>query len=444
MLVTSIATAGLMFGPAVAAAQQPLSLGDALRLADRHAYANRAAAAAADLQAAQRDQAFKGILPSLRIDGAWLRTTDPLNAFGFSLRQRSVTQASFGPDALNYPAPISNLGAGVVAEVPLFNPDAWLGRRAAQAATEAALAAGRWTRNTSRLYVVRAYYGGVLAREQTAALEAGLAAAQGHVRLAQSLLTQGLVTRSDLLLAEVKAGEVEAQLLAARGAAELSGRRLAVALGTPDTQLTLPDSLPAPDRLTPLATAEPAATRADVEAARLGRAAAGRDVRRATSLMLPRLNSFGRLDWNDPTMPYAGRPAWTVGVMASWSVFGGGSELAARRGAQARAEQAAAQHDAAEAAAALERAERRTDLDVAMARLAIAERAVRQAAEAHRIVTRKYEGGLAAITELLDASATETRVRVERAAALYAMITGVAAWRLALGHDLLDLAVLDR
>lgn len=422
----------------------PLSLGRAFAIADSQAYANRLAGAALDLRTSERDQTLKGILPSLRVEGGWTRTNDPLNAFGFALRQRSITQASFAPARLNFPDPISNIGAGVVAELPLLNPDAWLGRRAAGAAVDAADAMTLWSRATARLDVVRAYYGGVLAREQVGAYQAGWTAAQSHVRLARSLQAQGLVTRSDVLLAEVKAGEIEASLLSARGQAELAGRQLGLALGVPDSVIArLPDSLPDLARLARLDSIPEPTLRADVAAAEAGADAARQDVDRATSQLLPRINSFGRLDYNQPDR-IGGSPSWTVGVMVSWSFFGGGSELVARKAAQARAVAAATEAEAARARAALELASRRNDLEVSRATALIAARAVEQASEAHRIVTRKYEGGLATVTELLESAAVETRTRVERAAAVYQAIVAAAAWRVASGHDGSDLIVLDR
>lgn len=437
-----ILAATLAVGPL--AAQQPLTLGQALTRADSTAWASRAAVAAADLGRAERDRTLRGLLPTVRAEAGWMRTTDPLTAFGMTLRQRGVTQSSFVPDALNYPAPTSNVGAGLVAELPLINPDVWMGRSAANHAASAADASARWTRDGARLEVVRAFYGGVLAQEQVRALEAGVSAARAHVDRARSLLTQGIVTRSDVLMAEVKAGELETRLVAARGDSRLAVRRLAVALGTPqDTTLALPTTLPDPARLSPLAAEAEALPRADVEAAEFGRQAAVQDVKRAGAALLPRLNSFGRWDWNAPGTLFGGKPSYTVGLVASWSFFSGAGELVERRAAQARAATATAMAEAATARAELEAAERRNEVDVALASLAIAERAVGQAAEAHRIVARKYEGGLAAVTELFEASALDTGTRVGRAAAVCRAIVATAAWRVATGRGLTELSALD-
>ena len=438
-----LAALGLGAGWRPAPAQEPLTLSQAMARADSSGWNNRIAAAATALRRAERDGTLRGILPTLRGEAGWARTTDPLAAFGYTLRQRRVSEASFQPDALNYPVATSNMGAGLVAELPLFNPDAWLGRSAAGQAVRAAEASGRWAREEARLDVVRAYYGGVLANDLVVALEAAHAAARAHVDRAQSLLAQGLVTRSDLLLAEVAAGALEARLIAARGDARLGVRRLALALGTPgDTALALPRSLPSRERLAAVRP-DSILPRADVEATGYAREAATRDVKRATSTLLPRLNSFGRWDWNDPSDLFGGKPSWSVGVMASWAFFSGAGELTEHKAARAREASAITSEEAAAARAVLETAERRNELDVAMASLDIAERAITQATEAHRIVARKYEGGLAAVTELLEAAAIETRTRLEHSAALYRAIVATGGWQLATGQDLMSLAVLD-
>jgi outer membrane protein TolC len=78
-----------------------------------------------------------------------------------------------------------------------------------------------------------------------------------------------------------------------------------------------------------------------------------------------------------------------------------------------------------------------------MARIAISGRAVRQAAEAHRIVTRKYRGGLATIVEALDAAAVETQARLQDAAARRDLIIAIADWRRVHGLDPAALAAMD-
>lgn len=445
VLAAALVAAGL--APRAAHAQR-LSLAEAFRRADSAAYANRVAAGALAVAQGEAGAAYRGLLPGVRVEGGWMRTTDPLNAFGFLLRQRGVTPEAFAPERLNRPAAIGNVAVGTVLEVPLLNADAWLGRRAVSRAAAAADAQADWTRESTRLEVLRAWYGAVLAAEQARTLDSAVAAALAHVRQAESAVRNGVATRSDALLAEVKAGELEADLTAARASAALAVRRLALVLGAPgDTALRTPDSLPAAARLVGvldgIAAAAAPSERADVRAARLGAEAAAADVARTWALQLPRVNAFGRVDWNDAGRPFGGDESWTVGVMVNWNPFSGGAELAERRRAVGRRLQAEAGAEALAARGALERAQAASDLEVARRRLEIAERGVAQAAEAHRIVGRKYAGGLATVAELLGAAAAETAVRLAHAAARYELIMAAASLRQAAGGDVSALAALD-
>jgi len=427
-------------------AQAPLSLGEAFRRADSAAYSNRTAGGNARAQSALATATLQGILPTVRTEAGYVRTDNPLAAFGFTLQQRGVSPASFNPASLNYPSPATNWSGGVVAELPIFNADAWFGRAVASSAAAAAKAGSGWTRETTRVDVTRSYFGAVLAREQVRTLETSTAAGQAHVRQAESMVTNGLATRSDALLASVQLGQMEAQLIGARGNAGIARERLALLLGQPgDTAFTLPDSLPSAVQIRNLMTPSirDSAARLDVTAARLGLEAAQRDVRRANARYMPHLNGFGRYDWNSPDQLFGGPSSYTVGVMASWSPFAGASEIADRRVAQGRADAARAMAEAAGAGAALERNATQTQLAVAIAQLGIAEISVTQGAEAHRIVAKKYTGGLATIAELLSAAAVETQTRLSLSEARYQAIVANAAARHAAGADLMALTVLE-
>ena len=113
-----------------------------------------------------------------------------------------------------------------------------------------------------------------------------------------------------------------------------------------------------------------------------------------------------------------------------------GCERARQRGGRAA--------EAATAQAALDRRQADAALVVALARLRIAERAVDQSAEAHRIVSRKYDGGLATVVELLDAAAIETQTRLAFAVARFQTIAAAAGRLRALGLALTPITTLDR
>ena len=123
--------------------------------------------------------------------------------------------------------------------------------------------------------------------------------------------------------------------------------------------------------------------------------------------------------------------------------FAGASELADLRVTAGHTASAKAQAEAAQANARLDVEQTRTALSVALTRLTIAERAVVQSTEAHRIVARKYQGGLASVVELLDAQAGETHSALGFARARYAAIVAGAERRRALGGDPAALGTLD-
>lgn len=443
-----LAIAGLIGGAAAPAGAQ-LTLSEALRLADNKAYPNRIAAGNANAQSAQAIAPMKGILPSLRFEGGYVRTTDPIGVFGTILRQRSVSQANFDPQRLNYPDAIGNYQTGVVLEQPLFNADAWAGRRAALDAASAVTSQQEWTRLSTRVDVVRAYYGAILAAEQLNTLRVAARAAHAHVSQAESMVRQGLVTKSDALLASVRAGEVDVQLAEASAAASSAKRQLDVALGgtARDVQLTLPDALPSAQGIVSYAAGDtaalPAGDRADVDAASHALKAARADYQRARSVYLPRLNSFARYDWNSEKTIFGGDRSWTIGVMVAWNPFTGASEIADVRTKAANARVARAQSEAASAQAQLDLEQSRSNLSVALERVAIAERSAAQSAEAHRIVSRKYEGGIATVVELLDAQAAETQSALAFSNARYAAVVAAAERLRALGNDPGNLAQLD-
>lgn len=427
---------------------QTMSLAAALEHADRSAYQNRIAAGNARVQHGQATAALRGILPSVRVEGGFARTTDPIGAFGTRLRQRSIDPADFDPARLNRPGPIANYPGSVVLEQPLFNADAFLGRRAALRGVAASRASTDWTRSGTSVDVIRAYFGATLAREKVATLSDAARAAQSHVRQAEAMVRNGLATKSDALLAAIRAGDVEAQLADADAQARTAVLQFGVVLGLGDRSTpTLPDRLPSVERIRAITGQDtltrPGTTRADVEAALRGVEAARLDVQRARSLYLPRLNGFARYDWNSANRPFAGEKSWTVGLLASWTPFAGASEIAERRSAGGRADVARAMADAAVEGARLDAEETLNAVRAAFARLAIAERAVQQSEEAHRIVARKYAGGLATVTELLDAAAVETQSALGLSAARYALIASAAEHRRAIGLDPASLAELD-
>jgi outer membrane protein TolC len=156
------------------------------------------------------------------------------------------------------------------------------------------------------------------------------------------------------------------------------------------------------------------------------------------------VNSIGRLDWNTASTLFGGTDSWTVGLMVSWSPFAGASQIGDVQTAQGRRQAAAAAAEAVSAQARIDLQQADQALMVAQARLGIADRSVAQSVEAHRIVSRKYDGGIATVSELFDAAAVETQARLAAANARYQAILAAAGRLHALGLALTPLTELDQ
>lgn len=416
---------------------QRLTLSEVFRRAESQAWANQISQAQVTVATARADGALRGLLPTVRAEAGWLRSNDPLAAFGVTMRQRGVTPEAFDPSRLNQPDPKSDLSTGLVLELPLLNLDARAGRRALLHAADAAAAQSEWQATGLQLDLIRVYYGTVLARAQVVTLLTAQRAAQSHVSQAQSAARNGMVTQSDALLAQVRAGELATQLAKARGDAAVARLQLALLLGEPgDTLAPLPDFLP----LLPVSITDPEGIRADLRSAAAVVDAADAGVTAAGAALLPRINSFARYDWHAAGTPFGGTPMWTMGVMASWNPFSGGAELAQQRVARAEAAAARSGAQAATAMATLEVQEAGIAVNVARQALAIASSSVAQATEAHRVVSLKYQGGLATITELLDVQTAEITTRLAEANARYDLLTSQAVLTRARGSTLTNLA----
>jgi len=435
---------GLLLGafllPAAGRAQgADFTLRVALDRAEKAAVVNRTARAARDESAAGRLGAWRAILPTIRVDAGVLRTTDPVGAFGTTLRQQRITASDFDPARLNFPEPINNFTGALVLEQPLIMLDGWLAARSSARLVDGASHAADWAAVSTQAEVISAWYGAILAAERATSMTAAVRAAQAHARQADEMLEAGLVTRSDVLLASARAGELEAGRLDAVRDSVLARRHLSVLIGE---NVAAPAEIGTgfpPDNTVEAMAREVFALeprdRADVDGARSAAAAATANVARARATLVPRVVSFARRDLNSAARPFGGSSSWSVGVMASWSPFSGASELADGKAADARSAAATAQLEGAVAAANVDLERTAMTLRATLTQLALARTSLAHGEEAHRIVTRKYEGGLATVAELLDAAAAETRSRLVLSAARHAVLAAIADRLRAGGHE---------
>ena len=420
----------LLTAPA-AAAQEParLSLAEALARAAEH---HPAAVEARWERRGREADAFgaaAAFLPTVSAELGGTRTDDPVAAFGTRLRQGRFAQADFALGALNFPDPIGDVSTALSVEQPLFQPEALSARRAAGAAARAGRLAEERTGQVVAFDVVRAYFGARLAADRVAVLEQSHAAAVGTLAQVERLRREGVVTVVDEQLARSRASELESAVASARAGRTTAADHLLQLLGLdPATPVELTDSLAGP--------AEEPATgpRADLEALRAGVQASDAAVARARSQWLPAVAAFGSLRWHDDDFGIAAGPRrWTAGLMIRWVPFRGLADVGALRRAQADRGASRARLEAGERRAAAEVRGATVELEAARTASGAAGAALVFAEQAAKAATRRYEEGLATISELLAVRAAESSQRLALLQARYQARVAEAALVLARG-----------
>ena len=398
----------------------------------------RAHQAQAEAKAQLPLQASPAFLPSLSLGLQGLKTTDPVAVFGLKLRQENFAGEDLALDALNRPDAYSGYNASATVQIPLLAPEGLFGFAAARKAAEAEAAGARRAAGATRFFTVQAYTGAQLAARQVEAFDTALAAVRAHVRQAEAMRDQGLVTGLDARLANLKAAEIEVQRLTAEAQAlnALSGLRTILAL--PDTlALVLTDHL---------AQGAPASScsagsndcswesRGDLQAYSAGAEAASHGVKMAWASQLPAVAAFGALGHYSNDAPFgSGSGDWTIGIGLSWNPFKGLSGVGAVRAAKAEERAVQAQQEAAFRQAELEVTQARRMLEAAEGRVRVAGEAAQEAQVALEQARLRYRTGTAPITELLDVQAATTNATLSELAARRDLLVAHAALDLAYG-----------
>jgi outer membrane protein TolC len=290
-------------------------------------------------QAAGRE-AFWSRWPRLSARAAFLRSDDPLFAFGELLQQRRVTAADFNPVTLNRPGYQTGVHGSLELGVPLFT-----GFELTRAATLATLAGeeadamGGAAAQAVRLRTVEAYLGDLKYRGLLAEIDARIATSKTAVDSAERLKKQGLVLGSDHQAALAVLSGLKAWRARTAAEAEANRAGLGVLLGgsASETSGALRDWTPPLEDDAALVAAA-LASRPDLRAAGLRTRAAG--VRRdgARSSLLPSVDAFAAVN-NSADGFNSGAASRIVGVRAS--MLFGDPAYASRR-ARAAADEAAA------------------------------------------------------------------------------------------------------
>jgi outer membrane protein TolC len=331
------------------------------------------------------------------------------------------------PPRLLYPDAPDNYRARLDLQWPIYTA----GRvsaleRSAGAERDAAALDVAALRLDLRLEATRAFWALITARQTEAVVARALETLDAHLGDLRVRLDQGLIPPNEVLTAEAQRSRQRLLAIEAgnlRSVAEADLRRV---VGE-DTPRRIEPVVPAD----PTDTGEPNAAdlaqaharrpeRRAIEsrasAAREREAAAAADARPQVALAAgydyarPNPRIFPRLD--------AWRDSWDVSVNVSWSLWDGGRRRAAEAEAAAGVRALVARAAEFDRQLALEVEQRRLELESARAAIVAAEDGVRAAVEARRVLGERFNAGVAASTDVLEAQTAVLQAELDRTRAV--------------------------
>ena len=378
-------------------------------------------------------------LPRLDFEQSYIRTDQPVAAFGTILNQGSIEQKNFNPDLLNDPDIISDHVTSLVLSQPLFNGgQERLGYQIARLNLEKARSDSLILTEEVLFQSIRAYLGAVLAREQMRVTREALETAELNLEMIRSRFEQGLVVRSDVLQAQVHTAETRERDITSQHQYRLALAGLMTAIGkhaardfSPSGDLSgggCPDvSL---EQLIEWAIRDRPELISIEQDARI----AERMVQLARAPFLPNLNARGSYDYHGGSMMQEGDDSVTLAVSLKLNLFGGTGDM--HRVRQARFQQDAVQHmkTARIDQVKLDVETSYWEMQSARQRLDVLNDAVQQAEEGLRIIQNRYQEGVAGILDLQRAELGVSQSRLNQLSAQHDLLLGSNSLCRAVGH----------
>jgi outer membrane protein TolC len=415
-----IATAALLM-VAVQAWGAPLTLQECLRKAGENNPALKSSAWDARIARDNIRQASAAYLPRIDAQGGYTMQLEP-QAVIINSREVETQEPDFA-------------FAGLAASYTIYD----FGRREARklqagANADAAVQHFEAKRSDIALQTIEAYFGILESGKLVQAAQDEVTQVEEHRRVAQVLFEEGVVTRNDVLQADVRLAAARQKLLALRNRRENAWLQLNFLTGSqPGFRSDLDDTAAVDgDRQPGRGSSLDLSRRHDIQALRYSLDAGEHEVTESRSNFLPELYTRLALDYvqNDKVREQTIMSA-TLGIRVN--LFDGYATSTARDKAVKNRSRLQATLRLAEQQARLEADTAANDKAVAQERIIVAEVAIRQSEENLRINRERYRERVGTATEVLDAQTLVTQARTDFYRAFYDHQTATARLKRALG-----------
>lgn len=399
------------------------------------------------------------LLPQLDLTVGAMASNNALNVFGMKLNQGNANFNDFGvqqffanagpnfgnlagasstpPDELNHPGWYHNFQTSLKLSIPIYNGGKIRAmRRQAEAYLQAAQSGDIAARQHLILQVVQAYAGIDAATAFVEVTREAVDAAQSYLNLSDRLYKQGVVSKSDLLHAQVNLGDIQLRHQQALDQRANANDGLRVILGMDASKPFTVDEL--------IKIASPSGTLAEARSLALDHNpqiqaltqqidAARSGVSAARSIYKPQFNLVAQQDWNSHN-PGLKNDSYTVGGVMSWNLLDFGARSGQVDRAVAGLSAAQAQQQIALNQLLIQVGEVWRAARLADQRLQVKQLAIGQNDEAVRLEKLRYAQGLSTMTNLLQTQAELDKARAEFVQAQYELVLQRANLLLATGQ----------
>ncbi len=430
---------------------EDLSLQQAINLALRQNGSIQSSRCKLEAAEAQVMAARGSLVPQVTASGSMLRLNSLIGA-GVNMVSMPVMDSSHAPTGETVSVPmlgitsdnIGNAYSGKLsASWPIYTGGKiWQGYQISRLARDAVKQEVDTTTANVNLSVKQAYYGLLLARQALEVVREADSIIQKHVGRVQAMYQKGIVSKLDVLRAEVQQSNIQPQIIRMENMVDLARQSLNLLLNRDlDAAVTLTDSMiyiPAQiDSMGLIARA--LANRPELKQVELGRRIAGKARLISWSGYQP--NVVLMADYSTSKgQGFSGGDAWQknwdVGVAASWILFDGLGTAGRIRQANAGIRQLRVTRDQVENYIRLDVTANYLTLKANEKAILSQKRVVEQAQEAFRMSQARYESGQATNLDVLDAQLALTQAQTNRIQAVHDYLVTLARLEKAVGQPI--------
>jgi outer membrane protein len=430
------------------AAQSPMSLKDAVRLALDKNKSIEASAEARKAAESRVKEARGGALPRVNYSESWTRSDNPVFVFSSLLTQGQFGEQNFQIGPLNHPDYLNNFQSQVTADQTLF--DAGQTKRAVRSAEltkDLTTEDGRRTQMEVIASVIGSYYDTLLNTEQLNATSQAMRSAEADLDRAQAVRSAGMSTDVDVLSIRVHlAGVREEQI---RRGADLEVARaalndaLSLPLATAHALTTSLTPLKPPEGVLPDYEKNALSERPEARQVKLATSLAENQAATAHNSLLPQVGFHAAFEADRQRFYDKGGANWLVSIGLRWNLFNGFSDKARIEESNFTLRGREAEQERASSAIRLQVRRAYADLRAAGQRIEVARASVAEAEESLRITQNRYETGLNNVTDLLRTETAVLQARTRLLAAIHDQRLAAAMLELAAGTLSADSEVLN-